>query len=142
MKRNREKTRARGWRERGLVEPDRLGAGTAVWRPSVPARRADGAWRYRHALRPEAPTALDRQAVTDFLDYENSYGPRVHVVADPGLAGWRTWPAVAQRPNPVDFLTQCCTHVYPAGAPRGWSATARRRRPRGASSKKAHSAAR
>jgi hypothetical protein len=39
----------------------------------------------------------------------------VHVVADPGLAGWRTWPAVAQRPNPVDFLTQCCTHVYPGG---------------------------
>jgi len=79
-----------------------------------PHRGADGAWRYRHALRPEGPTALDRQAVTDFLGYEASHGRRVEVVADPGLADWRAWPA-APRPNPGAFPTQCCTHVYPSG---------------------------
>lgn len=39
-----------------------------------PHRGADGVWRYRHALRPEGPTALDCQAVTDFLCYETCYG--------------------------------------------------------------------
>jgi hypothetical protein len=79
-----------------------------------PHRGADGVWRYRHALRPEGPTALDREAVTDFLGYETSYGRRVEVVADPGLADWGAWPA-AVRPNPGAFPTQCCTHVYPGG---------------------------
>ena len=79
-----------------------------------PHRGADGAWRYRHALRPEGPTALDRQAVTDFLGYEAGHGRRVEVVADLGLADWRAWPA-APRPNPGAFPTQCCTHVYPGG---------------------------
>jgi hypothetical protein len=80
-----------------------------------PHRGADGVWRYRHALRPEGPTALDRQVVTDFLGYEASYGRRVEVVADPGLADWRAWPAAEQRPNPGEFPTQCCTHAYPGG---------------------------
>lgn len=72
-------------------------------------------WRYRHALRPAGPTELDRQAVTDFLGYETSYGRRVEVVADPGLADWRAWPVAEQRPNPGEFPTQCCSHVYPGG---------------------------
>jgi hypothetical protein len=76
---------------------------------------ADGVWRYRHALRPEGPTALDRQAVTDFLGYETSYGRRVEIVADPGLVDWRAWPTADQRPNPGAFPIQCCTHVYPGG---------------------------
>jgi hypothetical protein len=80
-----------------------------------PHRGADGVWRYRHALRPEGPTTLDRQAVTDFFGYETSYGRRVEVVADSGLADWRAWPATKQRPNPGEFPTQCCTHVYPSG---------------------------
>ena len=73
---------------------------------------AGGVWRYRHALRPEGPTALDRQAVTDFLSYETSYGRCVEVVADPGLADWQTWPAAERRPNPGDFASRCCTHAY------------------------------
>jgi hypothetical protein len=80
-----------------------------------PHRGADGVWRYRHALRPEGPTALDRQAVTDFLGYETSYGRCVEVVAGPGLAGWRAWPEAAQRPNPAEFPAQCCAHAYPGG---------------------------
>jgi hypothetical protein len=35
----------------------------------LPHRGADGGWRYRHALRREGPTALDRQAVADFIGY-------------------------------------------------------------------------
>jgi hypothetical protein len=80
-----------------------------------PHRGADGIWRYRHAVRPEGPTALDRQAVTDFLGYETGCGRHVEVMADPGLADWRAWPAAEPRPNPGDFRTQCCTHVYPGG---------------------------
>jgi hypothetical protein len=80
-----------------------------------PHRGADGIWRYRHAVRPEGPTALDRQAVTDFLGYETGCGRHVEVMADPGLADWRAWPAAEPRPNPADFRTQCCTHVYPGG---------------------------
>jgi hypothetical protein len=39
----------------------------------------------------------------------------VEVVASPGLADWRAWPAAGQRPNPAQFPTQCCTHAYPGG---------------------------
>jgi hypothetical protein len=29
-----------------------------------------GQWRYRHAIRPEGPTELDHQTVSDFVTYE------------------------------------------------------------------------
>ena len=75
----------------------------------------DGRWRYRHAVRPEGPTALDHQAVNDFLAYEHAHGRRVDVVADPALSGWETWRAPVTRPHPGAFATQCCTHAYPRG---------------------------
>jgi hypothetical protein len=80
-----------------------------------PHQAADGVWRYRHALRPEGPTALDRQAVTDFLSYESSYGRSVEIVTGPGVADWRAWPAANGRPDPAEFSVQCCTHAYPGG---------------------------
>jgi hypothetical protein len=76
---------------------------------------ADGEWRYRHATRPDGPTALDHQAVADFLAYETGHGRRVDVVADPALSGWDSWRAPEVRPHPGQFATQCCTHVYAAG---------------------------
>jgi hypothetical protein len=80
---------------------------------------ADGEWRYRHATRVDGPTLLDHQAVTDFLAYETGYGRRVDVVADPALSGWDTWRAPQARPNPGEFATQCCTHVYARGCTAG-----------------------
>ena len=74
-----------------------------------------GEWRYRHAVRPDGVTPLDRQAVTDFLGYETGHGRRVDVVADPDLSGWRAWRAPEVRPDPGAFPLQCCTHVYPGG---------------------------
>jgi hypothetical protein len=76
---------------------------------------ADGEWRYRHAVRPEGPTALDQQAVNDFLAYETVHGRRVNVIADPALSHWETWIAPETRPHPGEFATQCCTHVYRDG---------------------------
>jgi hypothetical protein len=81
--------------------------------------RADGEWRYRHATRLDGPTALDHQAVTDFLAYEAGHGRRVEVIADPALSGWDTWRAPEVRPNPCGFATQCCTHVYAGGCTAG-----------------------
>jgi hypothetical protein len=75
----------------------------------------DGEWRYRHAVRPDGPTPLDRQAITDFLAYETSHGRHVEVIADPALSGWAGWQAPRVRPDPGAFPTQCCTHVYPGG---------------------------
>jgi hypothetical protein len=74
-----------------------------------------GEWRYRHAVRPDGVTPLDKQAVSDFLDYERSHGRRTDVVADPALSGWEGWQAAAARPDPGAFPVQCCTHVYPGG---------------------------
>jgi hypothetical protein len=80
---------------------------------------ADGEWRYRHATRPDGPTALDHQAVTDFLAYETGHGRRVDVIADPSVSGWDTWRAPKVRPNPGEYATQCCTHVYAGGCTAG-----------------------
>ena len=80
---------------------------------------ADGEWCYRHATRLDGPTTLDHQAVTDFLAYETGQGRRVDVIADPSLSGWDTWRAPEVRPNPCEFATQCCTHVYAGGCTAG-----------------------
>ena len=76
---------------------------------------ADHVWRYRHAVRPEGPTALDHQVVSDFLANESAHGRRVTVIADAALSQWKTWGAPETRPHPGEFATQCCTHVYPRG---------------------------
>jgi hypothetical protein len=76
---------------------------------------ADGEWRYRHAVRPEGPTALDHQAVSDFLSYEAVHGRHVNVSADPALSHWDNWRPPQVRPRPGAYPTQCCTHVYPRG---------------------------
>jgi hypothetical protein len=73
---------------------------------------AKGVWRYRHAVRPEGPTPLDHQAVTDFLAYEQAHG---RTATDRALSEWEAWPPSATRPRPGDLATQCCTHVYPDG---------------------------
>jgi hypothetical protein len=78
-----------------------------------------GEWRYRHAVRPDGPTPLDHQAVTDFLAYEAGHGRHVNVVADPALTGWEGWRAPEVRPDPGAFPAQCCTHVYPGGCTAG-----------------------
>jgi hypothetical protein len=75
----------------------------------------DGEWRYRHAVRPDGVTPLDRQAVADFLAYETWHGRPVDVVADPDLSGCSAWRAPEVRPDPGSFPVQCCTHVYPGG---------------------------
>ena len=75
----------------------------------------DGEWRYRHAVRPDGVTPLDRQAVADFLAYETWHGRPVDVVADPDLSGCSAWRAAEVRPDPGSFPVQCCTHVYPGG---------------------------
>jgi hypothetical protein len=80
---------------------------------------ADGEWRYRHATRPDGPTALDHQAVADFLAYEARHGRRVDVITDPALSSWGSWRAPEVRPNPGEFATQCCTHAYPGGCTAG-----------------------
>jgi hypothetical protein len=85
----------------------------------LPHGGPDGAWRYRHAVRPDGPTPLDYQAVADFLAYEAAHGRHVDVVADPALSGWGTWRAPEVRPLPGAFPTQCCTHVYPGGCTAG-----------------------
>ena len=76
---------------------------------------ANGEWRYRHAVRPEGATALDRQTVSDFLSYERAHGRAANVIADRALVEWEAWRPPAVRPRPGDFATQCCTHVYPDG---------------------------
>jgi len=80
-----------------------------------PHGRPDGQWHYRHAVRQEGPTDLDRQAVADFLDYEEANGRTVVVVADPSLSDWREWGRPALRPVPGSCPTQCCSHVYAEG---------------------------
>jgi hypothetical protein len=75
----------------------------------------DGGWRYRHGVRPDGPSPLDRQAVSDFLAYERAHGRRVTVVADERLSGWDTWQAPSERPSPSSFPTQCCTDAYAGG---------------------------
>ena len=75
----------------------------------------DGEWRYRHAVRLDGPTPLDRQAIADFLAYEAGHGRRVEVIADPALSGWAGWRTPEVRPDPGAFPVQCCTHVYPGG---------------------------
>jgi hypothetical protein len=72
-------------------------------------------WRYRHAIRPSGPTALDRRAVADFISYEATHVRGVTVEADAELAGWPTWAAPVTRPEPADFAVQCCSDVYPKG---------------------------
>ena len=79
----------------------------------------DGEWRYRHAVRPDGPTPLDHQAVSDFLAYESEHGRRVDVEADPALSGWKRWQTPSARPVPGGFPVQCCTHVYPRGCTAG-----------------------
>jgi hypothetical protein len=76
---------------------------------------ANGEWRYRHAVRPEGTTALDHQAVADFLAYEKAHGRVVTVTAQPELSDWESWLTPTRRPHPGAFATQCCTHVYPDG---------------------------
>ena len=56
-----------------------------------------GEWRYRHAVRPDGPTPLDHQAVSDFLAYEAGHGRHVDVVADPALTGREGWRAPEVR---------------------------------------------
>lgn len=75
----------------------------------------DGEWRYRHAVWREGPTDLDRQAVADFLDYEEANGRTVAVIVDPALSDWREWGRPAVRPVPGSCPTQCCSHVYSEG---------------------------
>ena len=75
----------------------------------------NGEWRYRHAVTPAGPTALDHQAVADFIAYETAHDRSVTVSAAPQLSGWRDWPTPGQRPAPASFPIQCCSHVYPAG---------------------------
>ena len=69
----------------------------AVGGVPLPRGEPDGSWRYRHAVRPEGPTSLDRQAVADFVAYETAHGRTVRVVADPALADWRSWKQPARR---------------------------------------------
>jgi hypothetical protein len=75
----------------------------------------DGEWRYRHAVRPEGPSPLDYQAVSDFLSYETAHGRPVTVIADVALSDWETWRPPAERPSPGAFATQCCTDAYAEG---------------------------
>jgi hypothetical protein len=82
----------------------------------VPFPHGDGrGWHYRHAVRPEGVSDCDRQAVSDFLDYEARCERQVSVVADPELADWARWGRPDRRPVPGTAPTQCCTHVYPDG---------------------------
>jgi len=82
----------------------------------LPLPRGDGrGWHYRHAIRPEGVTVLDRQAVTDFMEYETANGREVSVTADPELAEWPSWRCPVDRPVPGSQPIQCCTHVYPDG---------------------------
>ncbi len=75
----------------------------------------DGEWRYRHAVRPDGPSALDHQVVADFLAYETVHGRTVGVVADPALSDWHTWRPPAVRVHPGESAVQCCTHVFRDG---------------------------
>jgi hypothetical protein len=75
----------------------------------------DGVWRYRHAVWRAGPTEMDRQMVSDFLDYEQAHGRIVTVEADRALSDWETWPRPARRPSPTSGPTQCCSHVYECG---------------------------
>jgi hypothetical protein len=80
------------------------------------ARRGpNGEWWLRHAVRPEGPTPLDTQAVTDFLRYEASWGRTVSVIADDELSDWQTWPKPNGRLSLNGFATQCCSHVFAEG---------------------------
>jgi hypothetical protein len=75
----------------------------------------DGSWCYRHAVRPEGPTVLDHQALTDFLLYERTHGREVVVTADPSLADWQSWRPPSERIGPAAFPIQCCTHAFTSG---------------------------
>jgi hypothetical protein len=75
----------------------------------------DGVWRYRHAVRPEGPTAMDSQTVADFIAYEADYGRPVHVIAEDALSDWQTWGVPRARPHLGAFAVQCCSHAYTDG---------------------------
>lgn len=77
-----------------------------------------GGWRYRHAVGPDGATDADRQAVADFMKYEEAQGRVVSVVTDTSLDSWDRWGVPRCRPEPGMWPTQCCTHVYPAGCGR------------------------
>src|SRR5687767_3726032 len=62
---------------------------------------ADGTWRYRHAVRPEGPSSLDHQMLSDFFAYEGAHGRTVMVEAAPELEDWTTWSPPRMRPAPT-----------------------------------------
>jgi hypothetical protein len=80
-----------------------------------PHGREDGSWAYRHAVRPEGPSALDAQSVADFLAYEAAHGREVSVMAEPELADWETWMSPRERLATNKHAIQCCTHAYADG---------------------------
>lgn len=80
-----------------------------------PHGELDGTWRYRHAVRPEGPSVIDHQTLSDFLAYENAHDRTVAVESAPPLDHWATWRPPRVRPNPTAAPIQCCTHAFEQG---------------------------